>query len=125
MLLEAVFALVVSYGMAKVEETQMTRQPLLIFPLISHGRPYVAGMAGAKRNSYLAGMSEEVGKTVGQVSKAAAILNANRIQRGKGSLTILESIGAYHSSAISESRVNQMNATIQKEVNNDEVEAAK
>ena len=125
LLLEAIFALVVSYGMAKVEETQMTRQPLLIFPLISHGRPYVAGMAGAKRNSYLAGMSEEVGKTVGQVSKAAAILNANRIQRGKGSLTILESIGAYHSSAISESRVNQMNATIQKEVNNDEVEAAK
>lgn len=125
LLLEAVFALVVSYGMAKVEKTQMTRQPLLIFPLISHGRPYIAGMAGAKRNSYLAGMSEEVGKTVGQVSKAAAILNANRIQRGKGSLTILKSIGAYHSSAIAESRVNQMNATIQKEVNNDEVEAAK
>lgn len=124
LLLEAIFALVISYGFAKIEETQMTRQPLLIFPLISHGRPYVAGMAGAKRNSYLAGITEEVGKTAGQVSKAAAILNANRINNGSGSNSILGSVGSYYSTSISESKAAQMNAKIQKEVD-DEAEKAK
>lgn len=128
LLLEAIFSLVVSYGMAKVEETQMTRQPLLIFPLISHGRPYVAGMTGAKRNDYLdGGMKEEVGKTVNQVSKAAAILNANSIYKGTGSNAILKSIGSYYNSgvAVAEQRTAQMSAKIQKEVNNDEAEKAK
>lgn len=125
LLLEAIFALVVSYGMAKVEGTQMTRQPLLIFPLISHGRPYVAGMTGAKRNSYLAGITEEVGKTAGQVSKAAAILNANRINKGSGSNSILGFVGSYYRTSISESRVAQMNATIQKEVKDEADETAK
>ena len=119
LLLEAIFSLVVSYGMAKVEETQMTRQPLLIFPLLSHGRPYVAGMTGAKRNSYLAGLAEETGKTAGQVTKAAAILNANRLAKGKSSNVFLRSIGQYHTESISEFRANQMNAKIEKEVENE------
>ena len=117
--LEAIFALIVSYGMAKVEETTMTRQPLLIFPLLSHGRPYVAGMTGAKRNGYLSSLFEETGKTVGQVSKAAAILNANRIAKGNSSNGILRSIGQYHTGSISELKAKQMAADIQKEVSNE------
>ena len=59
-------------------------------------------MTGAKRNSYLAGLAEETGKTAGQVTKAAAILNANRLAKGKSSNVFLRSIGQYHTESISE-----------------------
>lgn len=77
LVLDIALTLAVSWVFAKVEESQYTRQPLLFFPLIKHGKPYQAGMTGAIRNSYWDSITSEWDKTTSTLSKAAAILEGS------------------------------------------------
>lgn len=85
LVLDIALTLAVSWVFAKVEESQYTRQPLLFFPLIKHGKPYQAGMTGAIRNSYWDSITSEWGKTTSTLSKAAAILEGSNSANNKGS----------------------------------------
>ena len=75
--LDIILFAAIQYGMAKVEENQLMRQPLLYFPIVRHGKPYVGGMAGVTRNSWLDSQKLEAGKTIKEVQKAASILVGN------------------------------------------------
>ena len=70
--------LTLSYVNAKIEENMYTRQPALFYPLIQHGKPYVAGMSGVVRNTYFEALGTEVNKTWAAVQKAATIINNRR-----------------------------------------------
>ena len=85
LVLDIALTLAVSWVFAKVEESQYTRQPLLFFPLIKHGKPYQAGMTGAIRNSYWDSITSEWDKTTSTLSKAAAILEGSNSANNKGS----------------------------------------
>ena len=81
------FALV--YVMNRVEEETLTRQPLLFYPLIKNGKPYVGGMTGVIRNSYWDSLTTEVGRTWDSVYKATSILSASSKMNGN---TLISSI---------------------------------
>lgn len=76
-LLEVMFYAVIQYGLSKIEEDQIMRQPLLYFPIIRHGKPYVGGMAGVIRNSWIDSQTTEISKTIKEIQKAAGILVGN------------------------------------------------
>lgn len=92
LILDVALTLVASWAFAKIEENKLTRQPLLFFPLINHGKPYVAGMMGAVRNSWLDSKGLEIGKTWNQVSKAAAAIDANNGVKGENTNAVVKLI---------------------------------
>lgn len=71
----ALFA--IQWAFDKMEKIKLIRQPLLFFPLVRHGKPYVAGMAGLKRNSWSDSNKEEWAKTIDQLKKTSAIIAEN------------------------------------------------
>jgi murein DD-endopeptidase MepM/ murein hydrolase activator NlpD len=77
------FGLVVSWVNAQVEEERYTRQPAMFYPLIQHGRPYVAGMAGVIRNEWLSSKLEEYNKNENSIRKAATIVKNKRSLSGE------------------------------------------
>lgn len=83
LLLDVALTIVVSWAYAKIEQQQYTRQPLLFFPMIKHGKPYQAGMTGAVRNSVLDSLGKEFDKTMNQISKAAAVLEGSNSANNK------------------------------------------
>lgn len=85
LVLDIALTLAISWVFAKVEETQYTRQPLLFFPLIKHGKPYQAGMTGAIRNSYWDSVGLNWERNTNEVSKAAAILEGSSAAENKKS----------------------------------------
>jgi hypothetical protein len=66
-LLDVVALFAIQYMFDKIEESKYTRQPLLFFPLIRHGKPYVAGMAGMVRNQWWDSKKLELSKTIKDV----------------------------------------------------------
>lgn len=108
-LLDIVVMLAASWAYAKAEESRYIRQPLLFFPLMRNGKPYVGGMTGAIRNSWWDSKKLEVTKLGKQISKSAALLSSN--MRSKGvtdglTLQILEGVG---SSAIASTQARDSN----------------
>lgn len=91
---DIIFTVTLSWAFAKVEEASLTRQPLLFFPLIKHGKPYVGGMVGAKRNTQLQSWKEEFDKTMASVSKAAAVLQGANTAKGKDSSFLTEMLAS-------------------------------
>lgn len=83
LLLDVALMLVFTWAYAKMEEKGVTRQPLLFFPLIKHGKPYQAGMTGAIRNTYIDSLTKEFDKTLKQISKAAAVLEGSNAANNK------------------------------------------
>ena len=77
LVIDAIVYMAIQYAFAKIEEEQIMRQPLLYFPLIRHGKPYVGGMAGVVRNTWRASQITEGKKTVKEIQKAASILVGN------------------------------------------------
>jgi len=77
LLLDIIFFAAIQYGFAKVEENNLMRQPLLYFPLIRHGKPYVGGMAGVVRNTWANSQLKETQKTIKEIQKASSILVGN------------------------------------------------
>lgn len=75
--IDAVVYMAIQYAFAKLEENTLTRQPLLYFPIIRHGKPYVGGMAGVVRNTWAASKIKEKDKTIKEIQKAAGILTGN------------------------------------------------
>ena len=75
--LDVLFYMAVQYANAKVEENTLMRQPLLYYPIIRHGRPYVGGMAGVVRNTWTQSKILEGSKTIKEIQKASSILVGN------------------------------------------------
>lgn len=94
-LIDVVLMLVMSWAYAKVEKSDMTRQPLLFFPLIRHGKPYQAGMTGAIRNSYTESLKTEFDKTFNQLSKAAAIFEGVSASNNKDTPYLVSLLAPY------------------------------
>lgn len=83
LLLTAITLLTVSWASARIQENKYTRQPALFYPLIQHGRPYVAGMTGAIRNTYWDSLVREESITITTLKKAATIVNNKRLLSGE------------------------------------------
>lgn len=64
------------YVSMKLEESEVTREPLLFFPVNLVGRPYVAGMRGYQRNSWLEAKKNSWDKNMKEVAKAANFIEA-------------------------------------------------
>ena len=82
-LVDIVATYIVMWAFAKVEENNLTRQPLLYYPVIKSGKPYVGGMAGVIRNSWMDSKATEWGKTWKEIHKSADILAQNGEARGE------------------------------------------
>lgn len=69
-----------SFVFAKVQEAELTRQPLMIFPLLYNGRPYTGGMTGYNYNTYLESLKANFNENWSQVTKAGAVMQATSEQ---------------------------------------------
>ena len=76
-ILDVVALFAIQYMFDQIEKSKYTRQPLLFFPLIRHGKPYVAGMAGMVRNQWWDAKKLELSKTIKDVKKASQIIQTN------------------------------------------------
>lgn len=85
-LLTAITLLTMSWASARIQENKYTRQPALFYPLIQHGRPYVAGMTGAIRNTYWDSLEREGTITLTALKKAATIVNNKRLLSGEDAI---------------------------------------
>lgn len=85
-LLTAITVLTMSWASARIQENKYTRQPALFYPLIQHGRPYVAGMTGALRNTYWDSLQREGTITLTALKKAATIVNNKRLLSGEDAI---------------------------------------
>ena len=90
LVLDIALMLAASWAFAKVEEGKYTRQPLLFFPLVKHGKPYQAGMTGAIRNSYMEGAKLNFERNTAEVSKAAAIVEGTLSSNNKDAPFLLK-----------------------------------
>jgi murein DD-endopeptidase MepM/ murein hydrolase activator NlpD len=75
--IDVIITFALQWAFDKMEENKLIRQPLLLYPLVRHGKPYTAGMAGLKRNSWWESNKEELGKTIDQAKKSANIIAEN------------------------------------------------
>lgn len=93
--LDVIFMIGMAWATAQIEKTTLTRQPLLFFPLLKHGKPYVGGMSGVTRNSYTNSLLLQASKTIKEVQKAAEIISANAEAKGQSGIIVsaLDSIG--------------------------------
>ena len=82
-LLDLALIFAIRWATNKIEEEQLTRQPLLFFPLVKNGKPYSGGMAGVIRNTWTASKLLEGQKTFNEIQKAAQILEGNAKVAGK------------------------------------------
>lgn len=87
--LDIVALFAIQWAFDKMEENKLIRQPLLFFPIVRHGKPYTAGMAGLKRNSWWDSNKEEWAKTIDQVKKTSTIIAENaKLNGSEGNLFI-------------------------------------
>ena len=82
-LVDLIVTYMVMWAYSKVEENNLTRQPLIYYPVIKSGKPYVGGMAGVIRNSWIDSKTTEWDKSWKEIHKAANILASNGEARGE------------------------------------------
>ena len=68
-------SLAVSFVQAKVQENELTRQPLMLFPLAYNGKSYVAGLSGYEYDSYFEAKMKIFERNLKEVSKASYLTN--------------------------------------------------
>jgi hypothetical protein len=69
------FGVVLSFAFDTIDEIGATRQPIRMFPLTTNGRPFVAGIAGMRDNTYWESKIEEFGKTLRAGEKTAGFVS--------------------------------------------------
>lgn len=84
LVLDLVVMFAINWAFSKVQDMKLTRQPLLFFPIIRHGKPYVGGMSGIVRNTLTNSLLEEGGKTIKEIFKASEIIVGNAKATGDG-----------------------------------------
>lgn len=95
LLIDVVVTLAASWAIAKIEEKGLTRQPIMYFPLIKHGRPYQAGITGFSRNTYIDSLKSEFSKTMTELYKASQIFEGNNIANNKETGALLNILLPY------------------------------
>ena len=102
LLITLIGTFIFKYVEGLIQESVLTRQPLLLFPINYFGRPYVGGISGYTINSWLESKKSSYDKNTGYASKTLQekrILNPNSMF---GSLAnFFSSSGSYNSSVIS------------------------
>jgi murein DD-endopeptidase MepM/ murein hydrolase activator NlpD len=68
---------------SKIEETSLTRQPLLFFPLTYQNKPFVAGMTGIVDNTYFEGLALNIKKNLEPIKLA---LRSTEVRQGDTAL---------------------------------------
>ena len=69
------WSLAVAFVQAKMQENELTRQPLMLFPLAYNGKPFVAGLSGFEYDSYFEAKMKIFEKNVKELDKAAYLTN--------------------------------------------------
>lgn len=86
-----------SYVMGLIQESMLTRQPLLLYPINYLGRPYTAGISGFSINSWLESKMNNYERNTKYIAKAATELAITRPG------TMLGSVSAFFSGSSSSS----------------------
>ena len=60
---------------AKMQDSNLTRQPIMLFPLAYNGKPYVSGLNGYEYDSYWESTMKRFRKNTMELSKAAFLSN--------------------------------------------------
>lgn len=71
LLITIIGTFVYKYVEGLIQESMLTRQPLLLFPINYFGRPYVAGISGFTVNSWLESKKSNFNRNLGYASKLA------------------------------------------------------
>lgn len=70
-LITVIGTFVYKYIEGLIQESMLTRQPLLLYPINYFGRPYVAGISGFTVNSWLESKKSNLDRNLGYASKLA------------------------------------------------------
>lgn len=70
-LVVAIGAVIVSALISKFKELELTHNPLIMYPLVYNGKPYVAGISGYENNSIWEAWMSNLEKNVKQFRKSA------------------------------------------------------
>ena len=74
-LIRAAISIAFAYVGAKIQEAELTRQPLLLFPISNNGRPFLAGMSGYRYDTYFEAKKENWNRNMESISKAANLMS--------------------------------------------------
>lgn len=74
-LIRAAVSLAFAYLGAKMQEEELTRQPLLLLPIANNGRPFLAGMSGYRYDSFIEAKKENWRRNWDTISKASYLVS--------------------------------------------------
>lgn len=74
-LIRAAVSFAFAYIGAKIQESELTRQPLLLLPIANNGRPFLAGMSGYRYDSFWEAKKENWNRNMESISKAANLMS--------------------------------------------------
>lgn len=74
-LIRAGISIAFAYISAKVQEADLTRQPLLLFPVAYNGRPFMAGLAGYRYDSFWEAKKANYERNMDTISRSANLMS--------------------------------------------------
>ena len=74
-LIRAAVSFAFAYIGAKIQESELTRQPLLLLPIANNGRPFLAGMSGYRYDTFWEAKKENWNRNMESISKAANLMS--------------------------------------------------
>ena len=74
-IIRAFISLATAFVTAKMQENELTRQPLMLFPLAYNGKSFVAGLSGFEYDSYFEAKMKVFERNVKELEKAAYLTN--------------------------------------------------
>lgn len=73
-LIRVAVSVIFSFVTAKLQENEMTRQPLMLFPASNNGKPFVAGISGYRYDTYFESKLKNFDKNLLTISKAGYLM---------------------------------------------------
>lgn len=104
--ISAVGWLALSYVGAKLQEAELTRQPLVLYPINYLGRPYTAGMNGYRLNSLIESLTNNYSKNWKQVTKLARAIEVSTTDG------VMHSLAGYITGSYNDSIINTPNPAL-------------
>ena len=74
-LIRAAVSIAFAYIGAKIQEAELTRQPLLLLPIANNGRPFLAGMSGYRYDTFVEAKLENWNRNMASISKSAKLMS--------------------------------------------------
>lgn len=117
--IRAFISLATAFVTAKLQENELTRQPLMIFPLAYNGKSFVAGLSGFEYDSYFEAKMKVFERNVKELEKAAYLTNV------MSNKTFFDSLRGWISKGHEKDIIEGINKSFEKVVRTRKDEASK